>query len=148
MERFTKYREGDDKWYSPPFYSGPRGYKMRLKVYANGHCNAIGSHVSVYAQIIKGAYDDMLVWPYEGTVIFEIINWKDKEYNIKKAINFSEEDAVKSECGRKPTAKTYCPPYGYYMALPHHKLQNIHCQYIHHDVLYIRVSNISVTAIH
>ena len=55
MNNFGKHREDDDVWYSPPFYSGPQGYKMRLLVYANGRGAGEGT---VYVQIIQGQFDD------------------------------------------------------------------------------------------
>ena len=36
MDNFTQHKKDDDTWHSTPFYSGPQGYKMCLRVYANG----------------------------------------------------------------------------------------------------------------
>ena len=77
MDNFSQTQEDGDTWCSTPFYSGPQGYKMRLKVYANGNGDGAGTHVSVYVRIIPGEYDDTLTWPYTGIVTYETINWKD-----------------------------------------------------------------------
>ena len=47
-----------------------KGYKMCLSVYANGSGEGEGIHMSVYLCIMKGPYDDQLLWPFEGK--FEI----------------------------------------------------------------------------
>ena len=88
MNNFGRHRADDDVWYSPPFYSGPRGYKMRLLVYANGRGSGEGSHVSVYVQIIQGQFDGILTWPYEGSITFEIINWKNDKAHKTVYVDF------------------------------------------------------------
>ena len=54
MDKFTQHKKDDDTWCSTPFYSGPQGYKMRLKVHANGRGIGAGTHVTVFVQIIQG----------------------------------------------------------------------------------------------
>ena len=75
----------EDQWFSEPFYSHPGGYKMCLSVYANGTGQGSGSHVSVFAHIMRGEYDDNLSWPYRGTVTVSLIidNDEENEENLK-----------------------------------------------------------------
>ena len=61
-------------WYSPPFYTHPRGYKMCLRVYANGFGDGENSHVSVYVYMMKGEYDDSLKWPFRGAITIQLLN--------------------------------------------------------------------------
>ena len=39
----------EQEWYSPPFDTHPGGYKMCIKVYANGRGDGADTRVSVYA---------------------------------------------------------------------------------------------------
>ena len=79
---FSKKKEADEKWISPPFYTHNRGYKSHLEVYLNGHGTGSGSHLSVYARLLRGEYDDELGWPFEGDIRVELLNWReDKNYH-------------------------------------------------------------------
>ena len=50
MPCFSEHKSADDIWYSKPFYTHLRGYKVRLGVYANGWGDA---DISVYIQLIS-----------------------------------------------------------------------------------------------
>ena len=141
MKGFIKHKEDHSIWYSTPFYSGPQGYKMHLRVYANGYKDGAGTHVSVYVQIIQGEYDDTLMWPYTGTVTFEIINWKDDRYHVKKAIDFNHEGSIAIGAGNKPREEGN-KSWGYHLSIHHNKLYGSNSQYVNNDILYISgVSN-------
>ena len=62
MHDFSKHKAADDEWLSPPFYSHPGGYKLRLAVYANGHDQRKGTHVSFVHYTMQGEYDHQLEW--------------------------------------------------------------------------------------
>ena len=75
MNNFSTYRLCDIVWYSPPFYSHLGGYKMCLKVYANGNDNDNGKgthHVSVFVYLMRGEFDDKLKWPFCGDVMVKL----------------------------------------------------------------------------
>ena len=41
-----------------------------------------GSHLSVYAQLMRGEYDNELEWPFEGDIRVELLNWRaDKNHH-------------------------------------------------------------------
>ena len=41
-----------------------------LKVYANGLGRGEGTHVSVYAYLMRREFDDLLKWPFRDSVVF------------------------------------------------------------------------------
>ena len=47
MSQYSTHKKNDDRWYSPPFYTGPGGYKMCIKVTANGQGDGAGTHVNI-----------------------------------------------------------------------------------------------------
>ena len=141
MDNFSQHKEDGDTWSSTPFYSGPQGYKMRLYVYANGHKDGAGTHVSVYVQIIQGEYDDTLIWPYTGTVTYEIINWKGDRNHVKLTVDFSKASAL---CHNQPTGEDSNAGRGHSQVLYYHELYGSNSQYVNNDILYIRVSSITV----
>ena len=68
MTDFEKIKAADTKWYSPPFYTHTHGYKMCIRVYANGNGDGAGTHVSVYLVLMRGIFDDDLKWPLQGDI--------------------------------------------------------------------------------
>ena len=72
MDDFEQHKKNNVVWYSPPFCSHTRGYKMCLKVYANGIGEGKGTHVSVFACLMKGEFDDHLKWPFSGRVTIQL----------------------------------------------------------------------------
>ena len=72
MDDFGQCKRNDVDWYSPPFYSHVRGYKMCLNVCANGHGDGEGTHVSVFVCLMMGEFDDDLKWPFSGTFTIQL----------------------------------------------------------------------------
>lgn len=89
MDEFEKYRTKSEIWYSEPFYLHPKGYKMCLKVFANGASLYKGSHVSVYLTLMKGEYDDNLKWPLQGNFKVSILNQLADASHFEKEIKFN-----------------------------------------------------------
>ncbi|CAF4541496.1 unnamed protein product [Rotaria socialis] len=56
--------------YSPPFYSSPTGYKMRVRLYPNGDGSARHTHVSLFFVLMRGEYDPILKFPFSYKVTF------------------------------------------------------------------------------
>ena len=53
MNDFKQHKKDGDIWYSPPVYTHHQGYKICLKVYANGSGFGEGTHVSVYVLFVR-----------------------------------------------------------------------------------------------
>ncbi len=70
--RFADYqvrKESKKHPLSPSFYTS-HGYNMALRVDANGCSGGKGTHVSVFAKIMKGKHDSRLNWPFLGCHFF------------------------------------------------------------------------------
>ena len=70
MEGFQEKKENDEVWYSDPVYSHIGGYKMCLKVHANGK----GNSISMQILLMTGDNDDNLKWPFKGTITVSLLN--------------------------------------------------------------------------
>ena len=74
---FTKLKKFGWR-YNVTFFAFEGGYKMWLKVYANGYGNGKGTHVSVILVLLKGPHDDELQrsgnWPLRGIFMIELLN--------------------------------------------------------------------------
>ena len=54
---------------------------------ANGDGSGKGSHLSIYAYIMKGQHDDRLQWPFTGTIIIELLNWLEDKGHYKRTFS-------------------------------------------------------------
>ena len=137
---FNNLKISNELVYSPAFYTCPGGCKMCLKVYANGVEEGEGSHVSVFAYLMRGIHDDHLPWPFKGTVNFELLNQleDDNHYSTKVAFPSDEDDVS----GRVINQERSSVGYGDPLYIPHPALgydEANHCQYLMDDSLYFRV---------
>ena len=60
MTDFEQKKSTNSPWYSPSFYTHPHGYKMCLRVDANGNGDSKNSHVSIFVYMVRGEYDKSL----------------------------------------------------------------------------------------
>ena len=74
MTHFSKHKKNKDRWHSPPIYTHHHGYKICLRVDANGTGAGKGTHVSVQVIFIRGEFDDSLKWPFRGLISLQLID--------------------------------------------------------------------------
>ena len=92
MPQYHQHKSSKQEWYSPPFYTKPEGYKICLGVDANGYDKGAGTHVSVYAYLMKGKNDDNLPWPFTGKVTITLFNQLADEKHHTRTVSFSQDD--------------------------------------------------------
>lgn len=92
---FDRLKKRALPWWSSPFYSHPRGYKMKIVVYPSGH-EYISNHVSVYCHLMRGEFDEDLAWPFRGRVVIELLNQSGDNNHFSHTIDFS---AIEAEFG-------------------------------------------------
>ena len=139
MVNFGQYKAKNKPFYSQPFYTFRKGYKMCMKVKANGKHYAKGTHVSVYACLMKGNNDDSLPWPFTGKMTFELLNQlEDKNHHkIKVTVSADNESGNRLRYGERGRG------WGYSKFISHTKLDHQpdkNCQYLRNDTLVFRVS--------
>ena len=90
LTNFKLRKKNNAEWYSPPFYSDDSGYKMCIRVDANGTVDGRNTHISVYAYLMRGAYDSELQWPFRGVVVVQLLNQCRNGGHYEKTIDFPE----------------------------------------------------------
>ena len=141
ITNFTERKKSNRVWYSPPFYTHPRGYKMCLCVYANGESDGKGTHVSVYTCLMRGAYDDDLKWPFQGRVVLQLCNQLEDKRHCGHTITFSETADPKA-ISRVTDGERAESGWGTPTLIAHKDLNfnpANNCQYLKHDHLHFRV---------
>jgi hypothetical protein len=85
IEQFSKLKEQNKEWRSPPFYS-PRGYKMCLGLWPNGFRSGAGTHVSIEFYKMRDANTDKLKWNVKLPIHVRIYNYRTKKWE-KEHVN-------------------------------------------------------------
>ena len=88
-------------WYSPPFYSHPSGYKLRLQLRCTTPVLSTPYDITCQLQIIPGEHDDSLQWPVYVTVIIEVTCHQ--KIGEKKEITLEITQAEKPKEGTTPS---------------------------------------------
>ena len=142
MEGFQEEKEKNEAWYSDPVYSHFGGYKMCLKVYANGDGNGKGTHVSVYVYLMRGDNDDNLKWPFNGTIKVSLLNQlEDGQHHTMQvwSLNHNVPEGVKR---RVTEGERAGGGWGLPKFIPHEDLSysgDKNCQYLKDSTLFFRV---------
>ena len=138
--RFTKYAERKShniSVFSPPFYSSPGGYKLCIKVYANGNGKGKGTHISVFIYLMRGENDSHIRWPFTGIVGIELLNQLSNNFHKIMHIEFKDSegkrvvDSVRAKDGHGHQR------YVAHSSLDYHGLLNR--QFLKDDCLYFRM---------
>ena len=137
MTGFEEYKREYAIWYSPHFYTHPGGYKMCLRVVANGDAHGKSTHLSAYICLMRGEFDDQLKWPFRGDITFEILNQENHGDPCSKVLPF--DDTAGKSCAR--VIGKECDKYGWGFGqfLPHAELRP---KYLKNDCIKLRIRRI------
>jgi len=83
MTNWSHYLKSEDPWFSPPFYTHNKGYKLCLKVLAEYDKS---NKISVLACVVKGEYDQRLQWPLLAELEVSLFNWRDNANHLSKML--------------------------------------------------------------
>jgi hypothetical protein len=146
MEDFNLHADGE--WDSPPFYTHEKGYKLYLKVCIAD--NFFICSVSMRICLMHGEYDDELVWPFRGTIDFELLN-QSSDYDYKEGTaRFKERKSTPRN--KRVSADEGTRSIGFEVKgiLEHDDKATCggHCEwydYIANDTLYIKITDATVS---
>ena len=138
MTKYHRHKSSKQGWYSPPFHSHPEGYKMCIGVNANGSGAATGTHVSVFAYLMKGKNDDNLPWPFTGEVTITLLNQLADEDHCTRTISLLQDD----KAGRVVVGERSRTGYGFFEFISHSQLDHgaaQNCQYLKDGCLFFQI---------
>ena len=100
VPNYFTMRTGNYKadWSSAPFFAYEGGYLIRLIVPAAGSDD---THLSVFLQLMKGPYDDILYFPLYGYFVVELISQDIVKFNCIRIIPYH--NTLCSECTNRVT---------------------------------------------
>ena len=140
MTNFEQHKTDSDEWHSPPFYTHPQGYKMCLRVYANGDGDGKGTHVSVFAHLMRGEFDDHIKWPFKGHVTVAVLNQLEDNNHTTETIRFTNttnKDVVDRLTGREQAIGWGKTKFIAHTDLTYNPAKN--CQYLKYDCLRFQI---------
>ena len=145
MINFEQHKRDNDEWISPPFYTHQQGYKMCLDVRPNGTIDGKGTHVSVYASLMRGEFDAVLKWPFQGHITVAILNQLEDSNHTSYIIPFTiTENKV---VGRVIDGEMASLNVGYSTFISHTDLNYKpakNCQYLKHDCLRFQICGVKL----
>ena len=144
MRGFGHYRASNVEWCSQPFYSWPGGYKLRMKVFANGYSSGRNTHLSILVYLMRGENDSQLRWPFEGVVTLQLINWKENQNHLCKTIPYRAGEVQSSRvlCGEQADKGWGFPMFLALSTLDRNEDENT--LYLYHDCLCFQILSVSV----
>ncbi|CAF1387989.1 unnamed protein product, partial [Didymodactylos carnosus] len=120
--------------YSPPFYSSPAGYKMKVRLYLYGDGNARRTHISLFFVIVRGEYDQILKWPFNHTVTFCLL---DQSGQNRHAIDSFRPDTKSNSFLRPQSEMNIASGIPKFFPLP--MIQQDNNNYVRDDTMFIKV---------
>ena len=135
---FHKHKTNSNIIYSPPFYTCPGGYKLCVRVDADGCGDGQGTHISAFIYLMRGEYDDHLSWPFTGRVTAELLNQVDNRHHHSMTVQFSVDYAEGQRVVNAERASSGRGQQQFILhtSLDYNAIEN--CQYLKDDSLYFR----------
>ncbi|CAF1674439.1 unnamed protein product [Adineta ricciae] len=120
--------------YSPPFYSSPSGYKMRVCLYLNGDGDACRTHMSLFFVLMRGSNDVVLKFPFNYRVTFCLYDQTPQQRHI---IDSFRPD-IKSNSFQRPRSEMNIAS-GIPKFFPLTMIQQDGNSYVRDDTMFIKV---------
>ena len=136
ISEYSKRKQFNNEYYSPPFTTSPQGHTFCLLVFDNGDSDFI----SVFVCIMKGQHDDRLQWPFTGTIIIELLNWLEDKRHYKRTLSIGTNDDFV-----RVTEGNFGNTLGYSHFILHSSLTSstTKTQYLYQDCIRVRVQAIA-----
>ncbi len=139
MTDFKQHKRDDDCWFSPPVYTHHHGYKICLKVHANGYGPANGTHVTVGVCFMRGEFDNSLKWPFRGVILYQLLDQVND--NDHKTYTLSYDDEVPNKNCTRVTVGWRSEGWGQHEFIAHTKLEP---KYLRNNTLIFQIHKVEL----
>ncbi len=138
MTDFERHKRDNDRWLSPSFYSHTGGYRLCIAVFANGHW---GTDLGVYVHVLRGEFDDSLMWPLRGSVTIRLLNQVQNKSHYEMQVSFTALTPI--DCSAMATTHVANKRHGSDRFISLSQLNYnpaTNCQYLCNDCLQFRLT--------
>jgi len=159
MPQFAAKKAAEEKWFSDPFYTHNKGYRMCLCVDMDGFNVSDDDHnddhsddsdsqndpeMSVSLFLQKGPYDNMVKWPMRGEFEVKLLNQFKDSYHHEESIDF-DDDTPTAAAFRVTDDEIASIGFGdeefiSYSDFDHSKDEDPDCLYLKDDCIFFQVS--------
>ena len=73
-------------FFSPAIYTDSYEYKFGIRVYLSGVDNGRGRYVAIFVHMMEGEHDDLLLWPFTGTITLSILDRSGAKNDISQIV--------------------------------------------------------------
>ena len=130
VNNFDERKRKNEMWKSEPIFTENNGYQLGLRVYPNASSQ---QHVSVYCQLRSGPNDDLLLWPFRGTIKYSLLNQEENTNHKSYIVEFGY-----GICSERVTDGSG-PGKGASQFIAHENLNGRGITYLDNDCLYFCV---------
>ena len=134
MTEHNDKKENAIQWYSDPFYTHNKGYKMCLRIDAAGYGKGKGTHLSVFLYLMKGPHDNELTWPLRGKFEVNVLNQISDNEHYSMIITF---EAIRVIEGDRATRG-----WGYQQFISYDYRSTPTCQFLKDDRLFFQITKL------
>ena len=139
MTNFQQHKRDGDWWYSPPVYTHHQGYKICLRVDANGFGSGKGTHISAFTCLVKGEFDESLQWPFRGVIAFGLLNQVTGVNHV--TYKSAYDDSTPDRCCNRVTIGEMALGQGYPKFISHSELEP---RYLQKDTLLFQIHEVQL----
>ena len=144
LDNFSVYKKTNATWGSQPFYTSVDGYKLQLRVVANGEGSGAGTHLSLFVYLMKGDNDDKLSFPLNANITVQILNILSDSNHREETIDHY---TAPVEYRTRVTEEEIAPSgRGFDQFISHTELLDNanNVKFIDNDKLYIRIVSVDI----
>ena len=121
---------------STAFLSKPYGYSFFIRAFPYGCGPALGKSMSITISLIAGPFDDILPWPFKGTI--QISVFRQDNSGLIWTNHLKTNDKT-TPCFSRPSPLQPNPSCGILFYLPHDEMFKTHKNLIKNDKVYIQL---------
>ncbi|XP_065900851.1 TNF receptor-associated factor 4-like [Dysidea avara] len=139
MSEYINLKKAKTTWYSNPFRTCDKGYKMCLYVTPAGSGDGKDTHLSMYLYLMKGPYDDELTWPLRGKFEVKLLNQiSDCEHYL---VTLVYDDKCKDDIAGRVIDGDRPRGWGHHKFISNEDLHMVThtCQYLKDDCIFFQV---------
>ena len=120
-------------FFSPAINKHKYKYKFGIRVYLNGVDDGRGRYVAIFVHLMEGEHDDLLQWPFSGTVTLSILDRSGAKNDISQIVQATPNVSA----FQRPREAICCKGCGFVKFAPIEQVFRPH--YVKRDKLFLKI---------
>ena len=144
MSEYNGKKKDKVQWYSDPFCTYHKGYKMCLNIDAAGVYASEGTHLSAFLFLMKGPHDDELTWPLREKFGMKLLNQISDSEHHSMTVTYDDRASDNGAAGRVTVGNRSKTGLGWERYISNEDLNKVTptCQYLRDDCLFFQVTKL------